>query len=164
MSDVLGARIGSDDPEEIAKVRASASKILAVGAQPTATSKEAPRLGAVYDDRGYLEGRDPRTMSPAELAELGHLPMSPLRALRLHCLDCCAGSAQEVAKCMALRCPSWPFRMGINPYRERPSDEQREAMRERGRRLAKANKSRPSDAESHGMGPLSYPKETVENR
>src|SRR5580693_6062069 len=38
-------------------------------------------------------------MSPAELAPMGHKPMSPLRAIRARCLDCCAGSAQEVAKC-----------------------------------------------------------------
>ena len=153
MSDVLGARIGSEDPEEIARVRASVPQILAVGAEPTATPKQAPRLGAVYDDRGYLEGRDPRTMSPAELAEMGHEPMSPLQALRAHCLDCSAGSKQEVAKCMALRCPSWPFRMGSNPHRKPPSDEQRQAMQERGRRLATANRSLRFDAEEHGAGP-----------
>jgi hypothetical protein len=160
MSEVLGARIGSDDPEEIAKVRASAPKILAVGAHPTATPKQSPRLGAVYDDRGYLEGRDPRTMSATELAELGHVPMSPLRAIRAHCLDCCGGSTQEVVKCVALRCPSWPFRMGSNPYREPPSDEQRQAMQERGRRLAK---SLSSDAEDHGTESSAHPTETVEN-
>jgi hypothetical protein len=164
MSDVLGARIGSDDPEEIAKVRASVPKILAIGAQPTATPKQAPRSGAVYDDRGYLEGRDPRTMSPAELAQMGHKPMSPLRAIRARCLDCCAGSAQEVAKCMQLRCLPWPFRMGTNPHRKRPSAEQRKAMQERGRRLATANKSLRSDAEDHAAGPSPCPKETVENR
>jgi hypothetical protein len=163
MSDVLGARIGSDDPEEIAKVRASAPKIVAIGAQPTATPKQAPRSGAVYDDRGYLEGRDPRTMSPAELAEMGHEPMSPLQAIRARCLDCCAGSAQEVAKCMSLCCPSWPFRKGTNPYRKPPSDEQRQAMQERGRRLAKVNKSPGSDARDDGTEPSVCPTETDEN-
>jgi hypothetical protein len=162
MSDVLGARIGSDDPEEIAKVRASAPKILAVGAQPTATPKQAPRIGAIYDDRGYLEGRDPRTMSPAELREMGHVPMSPLKAIRAHCLDC-AGSAHEVNKCMALRCPSWPYRMGINPYRKPPSNEQRQAMQERGQRLARANKSRRSNVEDDGAGPSPARDDTVEN-
>jgi hypothetical protein len=112
-----------------------------------------PRSGAVYDDRGYLEGRDPRTMSPDELVAMGHTPMSPLRAIRTHCLDCCAGSSQEVAKCMAERCPSWPYRMGTNPWRGRPSDEQRQAMRERGRRLAEANRSLASDAEDRGGFP-----------
>jgi hypothetical protein len=157
MSDVLGARIGSDDPAEIAKVRASVRQSLAIGAQPTATPKPAPRSGAVYDHRGFLEGRDPRTMSRDELGVMGHRPMSPLRAIRAHCLDCCAGSAQEVAKCMALRCPSWPFRMGSNPYREPPSDEHRQAMQERGRRLATANRSLRSDVEDHAAGPLSLP-------
>ena len=164
MSDVLGARIGSDDPEEIAKARASVPQILKNGAQPTATPKQAPRLGAVYDDRGYLEGRDPQTMSRDELVAMGHVPRSPLQAIRAHCLDCCAGSAQEVAKCLALRCPSWPFRMGSNPYREPPSDEHRQAMQERGRRLATANRSLRSDAEDHWAGPSPCPKQTVENR
>jgi hypothetical protein len=164
MSDVLGARIGSDDPEEIAKVRASVPKILVIGAQPTATPMQAPRSGAVYDDRGYLEGRDPRTMSPAELAQMGHKPMSPLRVIRARCLDCCAGSTQEVTKCLQLRCPAWPFRMGTNPHRKRPSAEQRKAMQERGRRLASANKSLPSDAEDRGTSLSPSPEETVKNR
>jgi hypothetical protein len=152
MSDVLGARVGSDDPEQIAEVRNAAPKILAIGAQPTATPKQAPRAGAVYDERGYLEGRDPRTMSPDELRAMGHMPMSPIEAIRAHCLDCCGGSAPEVGKCLALRCPSWPFRMGKSPWHKPPSNEQREAMRERGRRLAKAKKSRRSDTEDEGAG------------
>ena len=110
MGDVLGARIGSDDPEKIAEVRKSVPRILAVGAQPTPTPKQAPRLGAVYDERGYLEGRDPRTMSPEELRAMGHTPMSPTEALRARCLDCCAGSAQQVAS--AWRCAAWLGRSG----------------------------------------------------
>ncbi len=43
--------------------------------------------------------------------------MSPLRALRLRCVDCCTGSVQEVRLCAAVACPSWPFRMGKNPWR-----------------------------------------------
>lgn len=152
MSDVLGARVGSDDPKQIAEVRDAAPKILGIGAQPTSTPKQAPRGGGVSDERGYLEGRDPRTMSQDELRAMGHVPMSPNEAIRAHCLDCCAGSAQEVAKCMAQRCPSWPFRMGKNPWRKQPSSEQREAMRESGRRLAKAQKSLPSDTEDDGAG------------
>jgi hypothetical protein len=162
MSDLLGARVGSDDPDEIAKVQASAPKTLAVGAQPTTTPKQAPRSGAAYDDRGYLEGRDPRAMSPAELAAMGHLPMSPLKAIRANCLDCCAGSAQEVVKCMALRCPSWPFRMGTNPYRKPPSDEQQQAMQERGRHLARSNKSLASNGEDPRTGTSASPEESID--
>jgi len=45
---------------------------------------------------GFDAGRDPRSMSSNELEQLGHARMSPLRALRLKCLNSCNGSAQEV--------------------------------------------------------------------
>jgi hypothetical protein len=80
---------------------------------------------------GYDVGRDPRSMSAAELEDLGHSRVSPLRALRMKCLDCCNGSAQEVRLCTAVDCPSWPFRMGRNPWTGPVSD----ARREQGRRL-----------------------------
>lgn len=82
---------------------------------------------------GYDVGRDPRTMSTDELEQLGHARVSPLRALRLNCLDCCNGSAQEVRLCTAVTCPSWPFRMGRNPW----SGPVSEARREHGRRLGR---------------------------
>jgi hypothetical protein len=94
-------------------------------------AKQAPRPGAIFDDRGYLEGRDPRTMTQDELRAMGHEPMSPMEAIRAHCLDCCGGSSDEVKKCMALRCPSWPFRTGKNPWRAPISEERREALRQR---------------------------------
>jgi hypothetical protein len=80
---------------------------------------------------GLDVGRDPRAMSADELQQLGHARVSPLRALRLKCLDCCNGSAQEVRLCTAVDCPSWPFRMGKNPW----SGPVSEARREHGRRL-----------------------------
>jgi hypothetical protein len=78
-----------------------------------------------------LIGRDPREMTQAELRAMGHEPISPMTAIRTECLDCMAGSADEVRKCVAMACPSWPFRMGKNPWREVS-----EARREQGRRLA----------------------------
>ena len=66
---------------------------------------------------GFDVGRDPRDMSAGDLEQLGHARVSPLRALCLNCLDCCNGSAQEVRLCTAVDCPSWPFRMGKNPWR-----------------------------------------------
>ncbi len=88
-------------------------------------------------ENGHAIGRDPRDMSQDELREIGHERMSPLKALRLRCVDCCAGSTYEVRACVAVDCPSWPFRMGKNPWREKRqlSDEQRAAMAERGRKL-----------------------------
>jgi len=74
-------------------------------------------------------GRDPRTMSHDELRALGHQPMSPMKAIRTRCLDCCADQPGEVRKCTAVTCPSWPFRMGKNPWRAKPSEARQEAAR-----------------------------------
>jgi len=37
---------------------------------------------------------------------------SPLKAIRLHCLDCCLNQPQEVRLCGAGSCSSQPLRMG----------------------------------------------------
>jgi hypothetical protein len=84
------------------------------------------------DAAGYFVGRDPRQMEPEEFEAMGHQRMSPMKAIRAKCLDCCAGSANEVRLCVAMTCPSWPFRTGKNPWRAPPS----EAQREHARRLA----------------------------
>ena len=80
---------------------------------------------------GFDVGRDPRAMSADDLEQLGHVRVSPLRALRAKCLDCCNGSPQEVRLCTAVDCPNWPFRMGKNPWSAPASD----ARRAHGRRL-----------------------------
>jgi hypothetical protein len=80
-------------------------------------------------DGGFLIGRDPREV-PSEILSLYYREKNPLKALRARCLDCCCGQASEVRKCTAVDCPSWPFRMGVNPFRakrEIPED-QRQAM------------------------------------
>jgi len=85
---------------------------------------------AGYEPDGeYLIGRDPREMMREELEAMGHEPMSPMEAIRAKCLDCCAGSAHEVRCCVAMACPSWPFRTGKNPWRAPASEAQREASR-----------------------------------
>jgi hypothetical protein len=91
---------------------------------------------------GHRIGRDPRQMSRDELRKMGHEPKSPLSALRDHCLDCCAGSAGEVRMCMALRCPSWPDRMGTNPWRRSAS----EAQRAQGRKLGARRRQKSAEA------------------
>ena len=92
---------------------------------------------------GQPIGRDPRRMNIEELRALGHIPMSPQSALRARCLDCCAGSADEVRKCIAVRCASWPFRMGVNPWRSVS-----EGRREAGRRLAAKRAEKAAEAKS----------------
>src|SRR5215471_16658608 len=91
---------------------------------------EQARRAGYEPDGEYLIGRDPREMTRAELEAIGHEPMSPLEAIRAKCLDC-AGSAHEVRCCVALTCPSWPFRTSRNPWRREMSEEQREARRQR---------------------------------
>jgi hypothetical protein len=110
-------------------------------------AERARRAG--YEPSGeYLVGRDPREMTRAELGAMGHEPMSPMEAIRSHCLDCCAGSAHEVRCCVAMACPSWPFRTGKNPWRSPISEERREALRERGSRLSEQRKINTPSAET----------------
>ena len=78
---------------------------------------------------GDPAGRDPRKMTQDELRKAGHEPMSPLQALRARCLDCCAQQPKDVALCPAVGCPSWPFRMGSDPWRKPASEARREAAR-----------------------------------
>ena len=87
------------------------------------------RTVGLEDRNGARVGRDPREMTTAELEQLGHERMSLQKALRLRCLDCCAGSAAEVRLCVSVTCPSWPFRMGENPWRAAPSESKREQAR-----------------------------------
>ena len=86
------------------------------------------RTVGLEDRNGALVGRHPREMTTEELEQLGHERISPLKALRLRCLDCCAGSAAEVRLCVSVTCPSWPFRMGRSPWRQPISDAARERL------------------------------------
>lgn len=46
---------------------------------------------------------------------------TPLRAIRLKCLDCCMGSSAEVRLCTVPDCSLYPYRLGHNPKRKRIS-------------------------------------------
>lgn len=43
--------------------------------------------------------------------------LTPLKAIRAKCLDCCCSSEAEVRDCTASNCPLHFFRMGHNPNR-----------------------------------------------
>ena len=43
--------------------------------------------------------------------------LSPLKAIRAHCIECSGGAKQEVAACIITECPLYPFRLGTNPNR-----------------------------------------------
>jgi len=44
--------------------------------------------------------------------------LTPLKAIRLKCLDCSAGSSNEVKFCRIFRCSLYPYRSGHNPARK----------------------------------------------
>ena len=78
-------------------------------------------------DGGELVGRRPSEV-PLEILSLYYGTKNPLKAIRERCLDCCCSQPREVHKCVAVDCPSWPFRMGVNPFRKKQqlSEEQRQ--------------------------------------
>lgn len=58
--------------------------------------------------------------------------MTPLKAIRAKCLDCCCGSFNEVKMCPCTDCSLYEFRFGKNPYLKRElTDEQREKAAQR---------------------------------
>lgn len=59
--------------------------------------------------------------------------ISPLKAIRLKCLDCSCGSSNEVKLCPVEKCPLYPFREGHNPFIQKReyTDEQKEAIKTR---------------------------------
>ena len=63
--------------------------------------------------------------------------MTPTKAIRLKCLDCMCGLANEVKLCPITDCSLYPFRFGKNPNIKREfSEEQRKLM---GEQLKNAN-------------------------
>jgi hypothetical protein len=43
--------------------------------------------------------------------------LTPIKAVRFHCVDECAGTAREVKRCTSQLCPLYPYRLGSNPER-----------------------------------------------
>lgn len=59
--------------------------------------------------------------------------LTPTKAIRAKCLDCCCGQQAEVRLCQILTCPLWRYRMGREErdelYVRKPiSEKQRMAM------------------------------------
>jgi hypothetical protein len=92
-------------------------------------------LGVERGDGGHLVGMDPTSLTPDQLRAIGHQPTSPIKALRLRCIDCCSGSVVEVARCVATSCPSWPFRLGASPWRKELSETERQRRSDQAKRM-----------------------------
>ncbi len=93
-------------------------------------------IGVVKLSNGETEGRDPREMSITALAEIGHTQTPLLKVIRAKCLDC-SHTVYEVARCTAVDCPLWAYRMGVNPFRAERTEAQKQADAERANRLRK---------------------------
>ena len=70
---------------------------------------------------------------------------SPIRAIRLKCLDCTCGSQKEVEACPIEKCPLWRFRFGKNPFRKPVSEENKAKAAERMRKYMASKKSKAQD-------------------
>lgn len=44
--------------------------------------------------------------------------LTPMKAIRKKCLDCCSGQHTEVRACTIKNCPLWGYRMGHRPKGE----------------------------------------------
>ena len=134
MSTVFGVRTGRG--RETVREVFSGHRVSSLSPDEAQRAHRAGYQPSSADD--WLIGRDPRQMSPDELRAMGHKTMSPVAAIRLKCLDC-AGSSDEVRRCIAVACPSWPFRTGRNPGRAPASEAQREASRRNAARMHAAS-------------------------
>ena len=65
----------------------------------------------------YRFGRKPTASADEAPPQLW--PLTPLKAIRAKCLDCCCAQPEEVRLCPAEGCPVHPFRAGKNPNRAR---------------------------------------------
>lgn len=49
--------------------------------------------------------------------------LTPIKAIRAKCLDCCCGSRKEVASCRCDDCSLWAYRFGRRPRASDPKPE-----------------------------------------
>ena len=63
--------------------------------------------------------------------------LTPIKAIRAKCKDCMCDQVREIELCPITDCALYPYRFGRNPYLKprEYTEEQREAMRERGRKI-----------------------------
>ena len=49
--------------------------------------------------------------------------LTPLKAIRAKCMECCCGQAKEIKLCNLSDCPLFPYRMGKRPKVDKYIDE-----------------------------------------
>ncbi len=66
-----------------------------------------------------LVGKNPLFLEVAQLEAGGIERTTPLRAIRSHCIDCCAGASAELQHCLAMRYALWHCMTGANTFQRR---------------------------------------------
>lgn len=68
---------------------------------------------------------------------------TPLKAMRLKCLDCCCSSSEEVKQCAIPECSLYPYRLGKHPnIKKSPlTEEQKKALRARFQKSTETKRS-----------------------
>jgi hypothetical protein len=124
----------------VAKIRTADGWTQTLGAAAGAILLEKSPIEA---DGGESIGRDPRRISANEFHEAGIAGAPLLEVIRARCLDCCVEQAGEVRKCVSIACPSWPYRMNANPFRNvNLTAAELERRRERGKALSMRAKAK----------------------
>ena len=84
-------------------------------------------IGNTPDFDSGIVGSNPAIPAKIKEALMEDKKISPLKAIKEKCMDCCCWQYSEVKKCTATKCPLYPFRMGKNPYIKRSMSEDRKA-------------------------------------
>jgi hypothetical protein len=69
---------------------------------------------------GKIIGKDPTKIPIHELRFIGVRPIDLIDVIRERCIDCKSNesdSEEAVRNCRKIDCISWPYRMGINPFK-----------------------------------------------
>lgn len=69
-----------------------------------------------------------------------------LRTIRLHCLDCCCGSYEEVKECGCPTCNLFPLRFGKDPTARELSPEEKARRAE----VLMANRKKSQESKNKG--------------
>lgn len=71
----------------------------------------------------------------AECEQYGIQKISPIKAIKEKCIDCCCGQRKEVEVCGVPECALYPFRFGKNPFTNKTVNLTEEQKIERANRL-----------------------------
>ena len=56
--------------------------------------------------------------------------LTPIKAIRARCIDCCGGQRLEVKLCPAKDCPLWIYRMGHRPRKDQDTAAENDTEKE----------------------------------